>query len=266
MRLRPVPLVAAAAFACVLPATAQDIEGVIKMRSVSVSRDALSANDIDATEALFDVPIERILALRPRLEEDGDLTVSEVVTTIKGDLIRSDATGEDGVAWVIMDVKSGTIQVVQPEERMVMEMTAADMERMSAMAGAMGGGAAETPDVVETGLSREINGWSCLAYDVMTMDETTRVWVSNDDPRLAAAYKAFGEGMSKMGMGDDEVDAEFFVVQYGFPILTQRLGYDTYDVDEVLSFQRGGVSDDVFEVPEGYRKINMAQMMRGIGN
>ena len=252
----------AAVFASAPAAVAQDFEGVVKLRTITVEREALSSRGFDDSQAILDLPMERILALRAELEPGGEMMYSEMETTFKGNLIRSDARGEDMVTWVVMNVESGTIQVVQPAEQMIMEMTSADMERMAAMGGGMPDQAGEM-DITETGLSREINGFSCVAYDVSDGEETTRVWVSNDDPRLTETFRRFGEANAKMSMGE-EVSAESLVAKFGFPVLTQRLTYDMYDVNEVVSFERGAVSSDVFELPAGYRKINMAQMM-GIG-
>ena len=262
MRIRFVLALLALVLAPAPPASAQALEGVIKLRTISVDREGLYTRGFDDAEAILDMPIERILALRAELESDGYLNYEEVETTFKGDLVRSDISAEGMVAWIVMDLDKGTMQMVQPAENMVMEMTRADMERITAMSGDMEDMAPEM-EVVETGLTRKINGWNCVAYDVSNYEETNRVWVSNDDPRLTKAYRSFGEAMTKMSMGE-EVSADFLVAEHGFPILSQRVTDGMYDIDEVISFERGSVSDALFVIPAGYRKINMAQMM-GIG-
>jgi hypothetical protein len=263
MRMRTLSsLLAAALLTLPSVAFAQAFEGIVKQRTISVERFALEDEGFNVSEALFDVPLERILALREDLETSGRMTVEETQTYIKGNVIRTDMETEEGPAYVTMDLEQGIIRMFQPEEKMYIEWTKADMERMKAMMPDMGGGT-EEPEPRETGQSRTINGMRCVEYAVETDDATTRVWVSRDNAQLVTAFAALLEGIEAMGMGEDETDASALVAKYGFPVLVLQLGNDTYEIEETLSVDRQSVSDDLFTPPAGFTKMTMGDMMRG---
>jgi hypothetical protein len=243
-------------------AIAQQFEGVVKQRTISVQKYALEDRGFDISEALFDVATERILALREELEADGVMTVEETEVYIKGNLIRTDMATEERPVYATMDLDQGIMRMVQPNEQMYMEWTKADMERMKTMMPDMGG-VAETSEPRATGQTRTINGMTCVAYDIETDDGTTRVWVSKDNAQLVKAFAGLMESVGAMSMEEDETDESMLVAKYGFPVLMLRLGYDMYEIEETLSVDRQSVSDDLFTPPAGYKKMTMADMMRG---
>jgi len=244
-------------------AFAQQFEGVVKQRTVSVEKYALEDKGFDMSEAIFDVPTERILALREELEADGVMTVEETQMYIKGNLIRTDMETEDGPAYVTMDLEQGIIRMFQPSESMYIEWTKEDMERMKTMMPNTGGGSSEQPEPRETGQTKSISGMSCVAYDMDTEDGVTRVWVSKDNAQLVKAFAGLMESVSAMTMEEGETDASALIAEHGFPVLMLRLGYDMYTIEETLSVERQSVSDDLFTPPAGYKKMTMADMIRG---
>ena len=169
---------------------------------------------------------------------------------------------EDGPAYVTMDLEQGVIRMFQPAERMYIEFTKEDMERMKSMVPSMGG-ASERPEPHATGLKKTINGMSCVAFDVKTYEGTTRVWVSKDNAQLVKAFASLMESVNSMAMDEEDTDASALVAEHGFPVLMLRLDYDTYTIEETLSVERQSVSDDLFTPPAGYKKMTMADMMRG---
>lgn len=255
-------LLAAMIVAAPSAAIGQQFEGVIKQRSVSVEKTALEDRNFDTSEAIFDVAIERILALREELEADGLMTVEETDIYIKGNLIRTDMATEEGPVYATMDLDQGIMRMVQPNEQMYIEWTKADMERMKAMMPDMGG-VSEEREPRATGQTRTINGMTCVAYDIETDEATTRVWVSKDNAQLVKAFAGLIESVSAMTMEEDQADEAMLVAKHGFPVLVLRLGYGTYEIEETLSVNRQSVSDDLFTPPAGYKKMTMADMMRG---
>jgi hypothetical protein len=221
-------------------AIAQQFEGVVKQRTISVQKYALEDRGFDISEALFDVATERILALREELEADGVMTVEETEVYIKGNLIRTDMATEERPVYATMDLDQGIMRMVQPNEHV-----------------------AETSEPRATGQTRTINGMTCVAYDIETDDGTTRVWVSKDNAQLVKAFAGLMESVGAMSMEEDETDESMLVAKYGFPVLMLRLGYDMYEIEETLSVDRQSVSDDLFTPPAGYKKMTMADMMRG---
>jgi len=242
-------------------ASAQEFEGVIRQRTISVERYALEDKGFDMSEAIFDVPTERILALREELEADGMMTVEQVNVYIKGNLIRTDMETEEGPAYATLDLENGIMRMFQPAERTYIEWTKQDMERMKSMMPDMGGASGQ-PEPRETGLTKSINGMSCSAFDIETEEGMTRVWVSKDNAQLVKAFAGLMESIDAMAMEEDEMDPSALVAKYGYPVLMLRLGYDTYEIEETLSVDRESVSDDLFTPPAGYTKMTMADMMR----
>lgn len=248
---------------------AQQFEGIIKQRSITVSMGVLEERGFDVSEAMFDVPVERLLALQDELRPE-DMTVTDEEIYIKGNMFRVGASDMEGEAYVIVDMDQGIWWMVQTDKQMYMKMTAADLDRMRGMMAGMGpkdeGG---KPEARQTGLTRTINGMASKAYDVDTEDGTTRVWVSQDDDDLFSAFTRFADTMRQMTfMGDDGLDPSMIVAQHGFPMLVQELPHHTYgmyQVEEVVSIERRQLSDDLFTVPADFQKRTMADMMQEPG-
>ena len=120
------PLLGAMAIAAPTPAFAQ-FEGTIKFREISVTRNALGEQGFDMSSAIFDVPTERLLALRDNLVPNGDMTIVETAIYIKGNLIRTDVTEGEEPGYATVDLASGTMRMFNPDEKSYMEMTKEDM-------------------------------------------------------------------------------------------------------------------------------------------
>jgi len=250
---------------------AQQFEGIIKQRSITISMGVLEELEFDLSDAMFDVPVERLLALQDELGPE-DMTVTDEEIYIKGSLVRADASDMEGEGYVIVDMDQGVWRMVQPDKQMYIEMTAADLERMRGMMAGMGPedeGEGEKPEARDTGLTKTINGMACKAYDVETEEGTTRVWVSQDDGDLVSSFARFSDKIRQMTfMGDDELDPSMIVAQHGFPVLVQTLPHDTYSmyqVEVVVSVERRPVPDEMFAIPAGLQKRTMAEMMQGPG-
>jgi hypothetical protein len=255
-------LLAATVLALPTVAMAQQFEGVIRQRTISVETYALEDRGFDMSDAIFDVATERILALREELEADGAMTVEEIEVFIKGNQIRTDMETGEAPGYATIDLDQGIMQMVYPSEQMFMEWTKADMERMRAMMPDMGD-ASQPGEPRATGQTRMINGMTCVAYDIATDEGTTRVWVSNDNAQLAKAFAGLLETVSAMEMEEGETDESMLVAKYGFPVLMLRLGYDTYEIEETISVNPQPLRNDLFTAPTGYKKMTMADMMRG---
>jgi len=242
------------------PIVAQSFEGVLRQRTIEVSLDALADRGFDTSDALFDVPIEDLLAMRVQLESLGDMVVRDDEILIKGVLMRMDASDEEGPGHATVDLAEGVIRMVRPEEGIYIEMTRADMEQMAELFGAYGD---ETPEVNQTGRSKTINGMSATAYDVMSSDGLSRVWVSNDDVELADSFREVAELISTMTMGDAP-DPAMMVAEYGIPVLVQTMEYDLYRIEETMSVARRAVSAEAFGMPDGLQRMTIQDMMGGM--
>ena len=216
------------------PVAAQEFEGVVRQRTISVSLDALADAGFELSPALFDISIEEILALRGRLEANGFMTVREDEILIKGRRMRQDASDEEGPGYATIDLDAGVTRMARPEEGMYIEMTRADMEQIPSFGDEFGNA---RPEIIETGRTRTINGMSATAFDVVSDEGESRIWVSDDDPELTRSFQEFVEQLSEMSM-EDATDPQVMVLEYGVPVLVQALDYDMYNIEEVLSVER----------------------------
>lgn len=106
-------------------APAQQFEGVIKSRSISVDRQELQERGFDVSQAaLLDVPIEQLLALRGDgfFRQDA-MTVTEGTVYVKGNLLRQDETDEEGPSWMTVDLEWGIFRMFHPSEKRLLART-----------------------------------------------------------------------------------------------------------------------------------------------
>jgi hypothetical protein len=239
---------------------AQTFEGILRQRTISVSLEALADRGYDVSEALFDVPVDELLSLRSEFEAMGAMTMTESDVLLRGMQLRMDASDEDGPGYVIVDLEAEVTRFVRPGEGAYIEVTAADMAQAASLSG--GGSEEEGPEMMETGLTRTINGMRATAFDFESYDSFSRVWISTDDPGLVEAFRALEEGFATMSMGDPP-DPSMIAAARGVPVLSQRLGYEFYSVEEVLSVERTSVAADLFDVPQGLERMTMQELWGG---
>jgi hypothetical protein len=226
--------------------------------------------EIEGPESLFAISIQDILQM-------PDVEAEDIVNYVKGSKFRSQPEGE-GQPYMIADVEAGVFRSVQPAEQMYVEWTKEDLqESMQDMMGQMPEGyeaeddEGSAPTVRPLGKTRSINGFRCEAYEVRTRDKLIWAWVTEDHPDAMRAFERMAEGVKEMDpMAESENDPEDIYLQYGLPILTQEVGMwdgelsDQYDIEEVVSIERESVPDSMFEVPAGFRKMTMQDMMKGM--
>ncbi len=264
-----------AAVYCGSPAflPAQDFEGQVRTRSIHVEVDVL-AERIGSRDPkkLFDVSIEGILGM-PTVE------VEETVHFVKGSRFRSQPAGVENGPYSIADLEAGIFRSVQPSEKLYVEWTAEDLE--ASMEEMMAGmpevperdeGDAEEASIRPLGVTRAINGVRCTGYEVRDGEQLTWAWVTGEYPEAMRALQRMMEGIERLSPGDEEDDSDELFLQYGLPMLTQEVtlyngeAEGAYEIEETLAVEAGPVSDSLFEVPAGYRKMSMQDMMRGMRN
>ena len=147
---------------------------------------------------------------------------------------------------------------------------AKQMQSMKKAMGELGAGEmknetdARPSQIRKTGQKKEINGFKCEQYVQTIGEKTSEYWVTDelslkdfygDNTKFFDTFKQ----MSKMGEGQNvfaiyEID--------GFPILTIEKDEYGEDKTEVVKVEKKPVDSSYFEVPSGYRKVSMMEMMR----
>jgi hypothetical protein len=278
MRLLRILAAGAMVLAVTLPGTAraQDFEGVIKQRTITVAEEALyellAAGEEEpeeiGPEAVFEIPIERIVAL----SGTDAVEVEELSYYMKGDQIRIDDAGGGFGGYALMDFESGAFRLVQPERQMYLEITKADIEELQTRYGDMGMDEGERSDVQvrALGVSKEINGMTCSAYEILTDGEVTQAWVTEELKDLVDAFSSFMDRMEALGMDEEDsedVEVMELIKEHGFPVMEQTFReYGSwgaeYEIKEIMSVERKSVQEELFAVPADYEKKSMMEMMQ----
>ncbi|UCC71905.1 MAG: DUF4412 domain-containing protein [Gemmatimonadota bacterium] len=261
---------------------AQGFEGTIETRTISVDEEALyyfldpegeAEEEPDVTK-IFDIPVAQMIATTP---EWGEVEVEQLTYHIKGTMMRVDGgVDEEMPGYALLDFASGTFQLVNPAERMVLEMTKEDFEQMKEIVPGYGEEeeeAREKARVRPLGQSKEINGMSCTAFEIASGEDLTIAWVTRDLQDVVDVFLELESRMKGMGMfEEDDEDTEVFllVAEHGFPVVEQTLtqsewGGSTYEVSAVTSVERRSLSDDLFTAPADYERRSILEMFRMFG-
>ena len=153
---------------------------------------------------------------------------------IKGDKMRFEATPSGGqTAVTIMDLRSGRVISLMPQEKMYIEMsgTAAqtqldqfDVDKEIA----------KLADKKFLG-TEKVNGYACDKYEFVYHDASMGTLV------------------------------QWYSKKLGYPIKTIYRSSHGVVTTEYKNIREGGVSDSLFQVPPGYQKMNMPAMSSGFG-
>jgi hypothetical protein len=260
-------------------ATAQDFEGTVTIQRITAGeaavREALgsSSDEEIEPEALFAVPLERLADLAGRT--DQDMAIERFIYSIKGTTIRVDEVGEGAEeSYALMDYGTGTLRLVQPLENIYIEWGKDDLEAMRSMLPAPEEEKAGADATVRSlGKKMEINGMACEAYRIEWDGVVAQAWTTRALGDLGEAFKQFEERMAMLEVIDpeaDEPEIATLVADKGFPVLEQTFRRKRgeglqYETSEIISVERGRLSSDLFEVPEGFEKRGLLEMLRGPG-
>jgi len=211
---------------------------------------------------------------KPEVPEATAVEEGTEAIYIKDGLMRVEVDKEGESMVTIMDMKNGVMRNLMPEKKAYMEVTVEEMaKQMQSMKKAMGElGAGEMKNeadarpsqIRKTGQKKKINGFKCEQYVQTIGEKTSEYWVTDelslkdfygDNTKFFDTFKQ----MSKMGEGQNvfaiyEID--------GFPILTIEKDEYGEDKTEVVKVEKKPVDSSYFEVPSGYRKVSMMEMMR----
>jgi hypothetical protein len=263
-----VSMLVTAAAARGLPA--QEFEGTITMRQLSVPVGALHRQTGGDPDRVFALDLDRLAAVAEQVEN--------VTMYIKGAQMRTegfDEAGEGG--YMTVDWQRGIFRTVQPTERTYLEWSVADLEaiqqEMRESRPEQDGDAPEAagpdPTLHPLNQARIVSGIRCDGYEVRTEGAITRAWVTQEHPAALRAFRNFLEQAQRMNPSGaaDARAPNALVASHGFPMLTQTLhvsgsgrAVGVYNIQEIVSVSAGGVPDKLFSPPAGYRKMSLADV------
>ena len=201
-----------------------------------------------ATAAHADLTITQ--KVQQEAQPAADLTVT---MKIKGQKMRMDASPKIST---IIDLKSGDIQNLMHDQKMVMTIPGALMKSMQQAAAPAAAGT-EVPK--PTGNKETISGFACEEYTLNSQGAKVNVWLTKD---LPAAQKIMSEVAAlspndpfQLALKGREID--------GFPlrtvIETPGGGKTTMTV---LAVNESPLADSEFSVPSGYKAMQMPSLPR----
>lgn len=179
----------------------------------------------------------------------------EVVTSHKGDKSRIDMKAAQESGYSVLDLRAGSMTMVMPSQKMYMVMS---------FKGAEVGD--ETPDntklpkIEPTGQSQTIAGHRCDHYLVTSDDGVMDICAAKG----LGFFGISGQGGGRMGRGPGSSIplqhrqlAEHFKDGFQPLRIEQIKGSKRELVMEVRSIEKKSLSPDLFEVPTGYKKMDM---------
>lgn len=286
-----------------VPVGAQNFEGVIQQRTVTVGEEGIyqilgdhdydrwaeeearieEIEDPEAYQAAWhDLGrrqardrLDRLAALSTEelLGRAGGSEVEQTESTIriKGDLMRVDEPGGD--TYQVFDARERIIWAVMPARRQYLRMDLDEMmarvrQQMEAMGidpDAIEEGEAEAPTVRQLGQRREVQGVDASAWEVTSEDEVLLAWVTEAFPGVQATLALFVESISDL---EEEQDPEILLFQHGVPMRVHTMsvtdwGPGSYELEETVSVERKGLDASLFEVPAGFQEASMDTLMDG---
>lgn len=194
------------------------------------------------------------LTLSQKIEQEGGKEGEQTITLkIKDGKVRMDAGTQ---ASTIIDIKTGDMQTLMHNQKMVMAVPGAMVKAMQQMAqkqGDAGAGKVEVPKA--TGRKETINGYACEEYEMTASGSKVTMWLTKDLPEAESMLKQMAalspENNIYAGMAEDHAIS-------GFPMRSTIVGTDgkTTSVSVVgLSLDPLPAAD--FAAPSGYKPVAM---------
>jgi len=221
---------------------------------------------------LFLSNLSAAIAILLALPAQADITITqtvspgegkpdmEVITKFKGDKLRVD-TGN--MVSAIVDGASGDVTTLIHGQKMYMVMPASVIQAMNSQAQAAakfgGDGAGETPDLKPTGRTDTIEGMKAEEYEAAAQGSTMKVWITKDVPNLDSLMEQLSK-FSKVSQQSQPGGIDYDKLP-GFPVKTVVESPQLGQIETVVtSVEEGEVSESEFEMPSGYKKVEMPTM------
>lgn len=250
---------------------AGDFEGTVKQRYSYFTLDDVP-HEFSSEQAAVDFIFSRsVEQLKSFVAENGGADLFEQQTTtirIKGDRYRIDTSQEGQDVSLIYDLSNEKMITLQHAQKVAMETS---MGEMMGMFDDMSDDDMDQTDrdqfsLQSTGKVKEIHGFQCREYVGTDEDgDYLQEWIHVDDIDWYASLVEAFQQMDMSGEGESEEmgkEEAFYRKVGGLPILSKVVSMGDVNINEILSIKSQSVGDDMFAIPEGYKKVNMQQMMQ----
>ena len=177
---------------------------------------------------------------------------------IKRDMVRiqTSATGTTPVSTMIYRNDRHVVWMINDEDRSYFEIV---QENQSGKPGESPGMIEdEKPVIRKTGRKKSILGYKCQQIFLKRSDTDTEIWGTQNLSSLAASLsQALGEeqGDPMSGLADELTKMGIFPL-----VAYTRIGKKVVESQEVTRINPQPLQQDLFEIPEGYRRQKPGEM------
>ncbi|HSD64965.1 MAG TPA: DUF4412 domain-containing protein [Ignavibacteriaceae bacterium] len=167
---------------------------------------------------------------------------------MKDGKIRFDAKEKEGMGAFIMDPASKQIMIIMPEQKMYLQMQIPETKLDSKAAHEMDKG-----EFSKTGDTKEILGYKAEKWVFKNDTDQGEAWMTRD----LGAFVWFNNPM----MREDSKPQWMKDLNEGgyFPLMVTENGKKVF---EVTNIQKSSVDASLFEIPAGYKKMEMPSTMQ----
>ena len=256
----------------VCSAASHAFEGIIVQKNTQINSGRNPG--LDAMKKM----LEQMPAAQRKMMEDqlkaamgnmpSEPQVSTNTTYIKGSKLRMNFEGQEGEkTYMVMDMNKRVIRNFFPERQAYVEMSLDEVEQMgrgfSNMKRDMGMNTdvQATGELKKTGEKKQIHGYKCEQYTQQVGNYTNEYWLTKE-VTMKQIMGGFLDYMKTVGkMGGQNAQHEALMKKDSYPILTVTENEYGTNRSEVVKIEKKDVDGDLFEVPSGYKKQTMREMM-----
>ena len=164
-----------------------------------------------------------------------------------------------------MDLGEIIDEVLEKEDEEARQMA----EVMKGMASAIMGSVEIS--VTPTEETRKIGDWDCTKYNVdlsmAMMKSKQELWATEDIEVDYTMFQAVSSGMMAQMPGFDKVLEEMKQIK-GIPVMSTAtasiMGSEMVTTTELIEYAEKDAPDGIFDIPEGYKKVEMGMGMGGL--
>ncbi len=256
----------------------QNFEGKMVERDVTFFQDGFRGLDWMDQAAVADQLFSKSVDELIKMAGSDNYEMDKATIYFKGGKYRVESESEGEKVVMIYNMDNQQVITLQPAQKMAM-ITSMDeigntMNQMMGQLDEMMGeessdeemsGESDQFSMEAAGQKKTINGFSCELYKGRDDEGNyTHIWLEKGNADLWNSFKTFVTSMTQMNAEGEDSDSEekFFMENKGIPILTQTVTMDELEVHETVSLKEESVPDNYFEIPDGYQKLNMKEMMQ----
>lgn len=175
--------------------------------------------------------------------------------SIKESRLRTDIQTDNGMSVsAIMDLNKDEMIMLMPAQSMYMTMS------LKATVAKATGQKGEKTELVNTGITDKILGYSCTKYLAKTKDGDVDIWATNELGTFMGLGNFMGGGKAKSGWETAVVGKDFFPLR-----VRSAAGSRNEFALEAKSVVPKSLPDSLFSPPAGFHKFDMGGMMQGMG-